>query len=93
MFLTSNQDLYDYLLRLARTLKDRGATELSEVATGASRQATSMSTEFLGKSRIALRRILSEGKAILNASEQADIEDALQQLTAAIYRLPQRRVR
>lgn len=90
MYLASNQDLYDYLIRLARELKGRGAVELSDIAIGAGRQAASMSAEFLGESRIALRRILLEGKSALDASEQADIEDVLRQLTAAINRWPQK---
>jgi hypothetical protein len=90
MYLSSNQDLYNYLLRLGQGLKARGAIELSDIAMGASRQAASMSAEFLGESRIALRRILSEGKTILEPSEEADIEDALRQLTAAINRWPQK---
>jgi hypothetical protein len=49
-----------------------------------------MSTEFLGESRIALRRVLSAGKTVLEPSEQADIEDVVRQLTAAINRWPQR---
>jgi hypothetical protein len=56
MQLSNNQNLYDYLIRFARELKDRGATEASEVAMGASRQAASMNAEFLGESRIAPRR-------------------------------------
>jgi hypothetical protein len=82
--------LFDYLLRLADALSSRGAIELSEAARCASAQATSNSTEFLGESRIALRRILRDGKPILQPLEQAEIEDVLRQLTAAINRWPQK---
>ncbi|MBV9825350.1 MAG: hypothetical protein JO001_06725 [Alphaproteobacteria bacterium] len=90
MYLSSNQELYDYLVRLAQRLKERRATELSEAITGASRQAASTSAEFLGESKIALQRALAEGKAVLDTSEQADLEDVLRQLTAAINRWPQK---
>jgi hypothetical protein len=89
VYLSSNQDLFDYLLQLADALRSRGAIELSEAARCASAQ-TSNSTEFFGESRIALRRILSDGKAVLQPIEQADIEDVLRQLTAAINRWPQK---
>ena len=86
MSLSSNQALYDYLVRLARHLNDRGATELSAAAAAASRQAASMSTEFLGESRIALRRILEGEKGVLSAAERSEIENVLRQLTAALNR-------
>jgi hypothetical protein len=87
--LSSNQELYDYLLSLASRLSDRGAIELSKTVRSASKQAASMPAEFLGESRIALRQLLSTGNNVLDASEQADIEDVLRQLTAAINRWPQ----
>jgi hypothetical protein len=90
MYLSSNQELHADLLRLARGLKARGAIELSEVVTYAGRQAASMSTEFLGESRIAPRRVLSTGRTVWEPSEQADIEDVVRRLTAAINRWPQR---
>ena len=88
MHLNSNQDLYDYLVRLANELKGRGAIELSDFAANALGQAASMSTEFLGESRIALQRIIHEEKGALTASERADVGDALRQLAAALDRSP-----
>jgi hypothetical protein len=90
MHVSSNQELYHYLLRLAQDLKQRGAVDLSEIVTGVSGQAFTTSTQFLGKSRIALRRILAEGTAVLEPGEQADIEDVLKQLTAALNPSPRR---
>jgi flagellar biosynthesis chaperone FliJ len=89
MYLGSNQELYDYLLRLAQELQDHGAKELGEMVAGASRHAAGLSTEFLGESRIALQHIILEGKNALTATQRADVEDVLQQLTAAINRSPQ----
>ena len=88
MHLRSNQELYDYLLRLTRGLKSRGATELAEAVAFASGNAAGLSTEFLGESKIALQRVALEGRAVLTASESADLEDVLQQLAAAFHRAP-----
>jgi hypothetical protein len=90
MHLSSNQELYDYLVRLAQNLKQRGAVDLSGIVTGVSGQAFTTSTEFFGESRIALRRILAEKTAVLEPGEQADIEDVLKQLTAALHPSPRR---
>jgi hypothetical protein len=89
MQLNGNKELYDFLMNLAQDLKGRGASELSELVAFASRQSAGMSTEFLGESRIALRRIVQEEKGALTASERADVEDVLQQLAVAIDRSPQ----
>ena len=86
MHLANNQELYNYLVRLAQYLKERDAIQLSDVVTRASRQASSLSSDFLGESRIALRRVLSEGTDVLEASERVDVDDVLRQLTAAIDR-------
>jgi hypothetical protein len=90
MFLSSNQDLYDYLIRLAESLNARHKTDLGALAAEASQQAASTSTEFLGEARIALRRILKEESGALNQTERMDMEDVVYQLTAAIHRWPQR---
>jgi hypothetical protein len=42
-----------------------------------------MSTEFLGQSRIALRRVLEQGKDVLTEQERNDLMDVLKQLNAA----------
>jgi hypothetical protein len=41
-------------------------------------------TEFLGESRIALRRVLAEENGILSPIERADRQDVLRQLDAAL---------
>jgi len=85
--LSDNQDLYKYLLFLASVLKQRGATALSEIVQFASRQASTFpATEFLGESRIALRRVLDEEKGILNNEERTDLCDVLKQLDNAFKR-------
>ncbi len=77
--LSGNRDLYDYLLCLASELKQRGSTALSEAVAFAAAQASSLSTEFLGESRIALRRVSKEENGVLTKPERADLLDVLRQ--------------
>jgi hypothetical protein len=82
--LSNNRELFEYLLYLAAELEKRSVNELSEVVTFASKHASGMSTEFLGESRIALRRVLKEGDGILTVQERADVSDVLKQLDQAL---------
>jgi len=82
--LSNNQQLYDYLVCLSAERKNRGAGELSEEILFASRHASGMSTEFLGESRISLRRVLQYGRDILTDREQDEIQDVLRQLDRAL---------
>ena len=81
---TNNQQLFDYLLGLSSELKKRGLLELNEVVVFASRHASGMSTEFLGESRIALKRVLQQGKDALTEQERNDLSDVLRQLDMAL---------
>jgi hypothetical protein len=79
--LFNNQQLYDYLMSLNSGLGKRGLQELSDSVLFASRHASGM-----GESRIALRRVLREGRAALTSQEQDDIRNVLEQLDAALDR-------
>jgi hypothetical protein len=81
--LSSNKELYDYLVSLSLELKLRGAAALSELITLAIGNAASSSTEFLGESRIALKRILGQENGILTNQERDDLLDVLKQLEKA----------
>ncbi|HEX3627106.1 MAG TPA: hypothetical protein VH280_16980 [Verrucomicrobiae bacterium] len=82
--LSNNRQLYEYLLFLSSELKERKREELGEAVVFASRQAASnMNAEFLGESRIALRRVLKEEGGALTAQERADLLDVLTQLDKA----------
>lgn len=77
--------LYDYLIVLASELQQRGAAELGEAVDHARRcSASGISTEFLGESRIALRRVLNEENGALTAQERTDLLDVLKQLDEAL---------
>ena len=66
--LSNNAELYQYLLSLSKALEERNAKELAEIVTHASRMAVSnISTEFLGESRIALRKLINEERGILTS--------------------------
>ena len=81
---SDNRELFEYLLFLASELKKRRFNELNEAVIFASQQASSMSTEFLGESRIALRRVLKEEDGILTVQERNDLSDVLRQLDDAL---------
>lgn len=82
--LSSNRDLYDYLQVLSLKLGQSGATSLNEAITFACTQASSSSTEFIGESRIALRRVLNEEKGILTDQERTDLLGILKQIDKAL---------
>jgi hypothetical protein len=82
--LTSNRELYEYLRSLAKTLENRQANELGELIDRASKtSACNISTEFLGESRIALRRLIKEERGVLTDQERADVKNVLDQLDGA----------
>jgi len=85
--MSDNRDLYEYLLFLAPLLKQRGSTELSEIVQFASRLVSTFpDTEFLGESRLALKRVLDQENGILNDQERTDLCDVLKQLDSAFNR-------
>ena len=82
--LSNHAELYQYLVFLGKTLEERHAEELREVVAHASRTATgNVSTEFLGESRIALRRVIKEEHGILTNPERKDVKDVLSQIDGA----------
>ena len=81
---SNNREFCEYLLFWVAELKKRKFEELSEAVAFASRQASGMSTEFLGESRLALHRVLKEEDGILTVQERADMSDVLKQLDAAL---------
>ena len=84
--LKSNSELYQYLVHLVSQLRTRGATDLADSIEFASQQASGISTEFLGESRIALRKLLEKEHGILTGTEREEASDILKQLDAALDR-------
>jgi hypothetical protein len=84
--LTSNTDLYEYLLWLGNLLAERRAQQLAESVRFAARQGAGLSTEFLGESRIALRGVLDMENGILRAHERDELLDVISQVEFALRR-------
>ncbi len=79
------KELYDYLVFLTSELKQRGSAELSGAVDHARLcSASNITTEFLGESRIALRRVRDEEANALSAEHRADLLDVLRQLDQAL---------
>ena len=86
MRLGNNQQLYAYLANLGATLNCRGVVDLGRIVLGASRTAAGIPvTEFLGESRIALRRVENE-QNVLTESERLELLDVLRHLGEAFSR-------
>jgi hypothetical protein len=86
MRLENNRQLYDYLVAIGATLDARGAVDLRRIVLTASRTAATIpATEFLGESRIALRRVENE-QNVLTESERLELLDVLRQLDEAFSR-------
>jgi hypothetical protein len=87
MRLDNNRQLYDYLAAIGAKLNARGSVDLSRVVLTASRMvATIPDTEFLGESRIALRRVENE-QTVLTEDERLELLDIVRQLDEAFSRL------
>ena len=84
--LSNNSELYQYLVALEAILRKHGAVDLADTIGGASRLASGLSTEFLGESRIALRRVSAQRHSGLTEQERRDLLDVLKQLDAAFDR-------
>jgi len=84
--LRDNQQPYDYLVAISTKLNNRGAVELSQDVLAASRVvATIPIAEFLGESRIALRRVENK-QTVLTDEECSELRDVIRQLDEAFAR-------
>lgn len=82
----NNRELYEYMVALSSQLASHGLQELSKDVIAARRHAAGMSTEFLGESRLVLRRVLMQGAYALAEQQRADLQDVLNQLDSALDR-------
>ena len=58
---SNNTELYRYLVSVGDLLSERGGASLAERVRAAARQATDLSTEFLGEARDALIAVVDTG--------------------------------
>jgi len=84
--LSSNSQLYEYLLGLEGKLRALGSVDLADAVASASRLASGLSTEFLGETRIALQWVSTQGQGVLNAQDRSDLLDVVAQLDDALDR-------
>lgn len=84
MQLTDNQALHDYLTSLAALLRERGANVMADAVAAASRQASGLSTEFLGESRLALRKLVHSNLVALSDEDRVELGDVLEQLDVVL---------
>jgi hypothetical protein len=86
MKLSSNPDLYEYLVRLASELEGRLEALSRALAAAARTRSVIPATEFLGESRIVLRRVLAEENGILSQIERETLQDMLREVDATFDR-------
>ena len=84
--LSSNKELYDYLVSLGNLLAERGSLQLAESVRLAARTGTGLSTEFIGESRIALQGVLDAEQGLLQAVERHELQSILAQVDFALRR-------
>lgn len=82
--LSSNNDLYTYLCSLAQLLSQRGGEVLASRVLNAARQSTSLSTEFLGESRLALNEVAATRGQFLEAHELDELLGVVVQVSRAL---------
>jgi len=87
--LANKQELFDYLIGLAASLRERGAESMAAIITIASKHAAGPTTEFLGESRIALRKLVDLDLAVLSEQDKSEVAGVVNQLNAALDRRPQ----
>jgi hypothetical protein len=83
---SNNRELYEFLVHLRTVLSGKGAVHLSRIVESAMRQASALSTEFLGESRVALRTVINEQRGILTAEQADDVRDVIKQLDRVLDR-------
>jgi hypothetical protein len=84
--LTSNDELYRYLVQLGELLAERGAS--AEGVRSAVKQAAGLSIEFLGESRNALMQVLNVDARALKSNEREQLLSVISQIEAALQRKP-----
>ena len=86
IILSSNEELLAYLLSLAGVLDEVGLKVEAEDIRFAARQGAGLSTEFLGESLLAMRRVSVAVHRALGSEQIADFGRVEQQLAFALKR-------
>jgi hypothetical protein len=84
--LQNNTELYQYLLALADRLEGTSAAPLATHLQFAAGQATGLSTEFLGESLIALKKVLDGENGVLKNSDREELRSLISQIESVVRR-------
>lgn len=84
--LSTNADLLKYLVELAGILQDAGLSAEAEEIRFASSLAGALSTEFLGESLLAMRKVTPAARAALSELQMTDFDRVAAQLEFAFKR-------
>lgn len=79
----NNEDLYEFLLRLAEELQAHGEAQLAKEVIFASRFASGSASEFLHEAHHVLTKIEQCRPAILTPKESRNLKDGITQIDQA----------
>ena len=82
----NNRELQDYLVQLGNDLAARGLVDLGGKVCKVAQVPYTVGTEFLGESRIVLRRVAADADTVLSAEERAAVADVLAELDRVLDR-------
>ena len=85
--LQSNDDLYNYLLRLGNALRQRGHTDTADEIMAVSQFALGSPSEFLDEADKLLRSVHTSLPDVLTASERDDLAEVVKQIGHAFRRV------
>jgi hypothetical protein len=83
MKLENNEDLYEFLLRLAKALQAHGEAQLAKEVILASRFASGSASEFLHEAHHVLTKIEQCSPAALTPEESRNLRDVITQIDEA----------
>lgn len=87
LYLHSNQDLYEYLVRLRSELSRAGEVDLASIVDRASRFAAGSQTEFLYEAQEALQRVVRNASGKLTSSQREMITSVIRQIEIAFLKI------
>jgi hypothetical protein len=87
MKLENNEDLYEFLLWLAKELEAHGEAQLAKEVTFASRFASGSASEFLHEAHQILTKIDRSRPATLTIEESRYLKDVITQINEAFLQI------
>jgi len=87
MHLDNNDDLYEFLLRLAKELQAHGEAQLAREVIFASRFASGSASELLHEAQHVLTKIEQYSLAALTPEESRNLRDVIMQIDDAFRKI------